>query len=141
MGRSRYKQHETWFPYLITSSFVHGLPLFSKQEIASLLIEAIKFNQSKNDLKVQAWCIKENHFHLIATHPDFKSCMQSIKSYTAKEILNFLKSKNNQLYLKQLAFSRKPGKRISLSSMARRVSSKTNFNRSDVKTKDQLCSF
>ncbi|MDR9418632.1 REP-associated tyrosine transposase [Gracilimonas sp.] len=113
MGRSRYKQHETWYPYSMSSSFVHGLPLFSKPEIASLLIEAIKFHQSKSELKVHAWCVMENHFHMIATHSDFKSCMQSIKSYTAKRTLDFLKSHNNQLYLKQLAFSKKRGKKES----------------------------
>lgn len=107
MGRSRYKQYEPWYPYLLTSSFVHGLPLFSKPEIVNYLINAIKYHQAENNLKVLAWCIMENHFHLIVEHQDLKTCMQSIKSYTAKDILNYLKSKNSQLYLKQLAFSRK----------------------------------
>lgn len=107
MGRSRYKQYEPWYPYLLTSSFVHGLPLFSKPEIVNYLINAIKYHQAENNLKVLAWCIMENHFHLIVEHQDLKTCMQSIKSYTAKDILNYLKSKNSLLYLKQLAFSRK----------------------------------
>lgn len=114
MGRSRYKQHEPWYPYLLTSSFVHGLPLFSKPEIVNFVIEAIKHHQYKNDLKVYAWCVMENHFHLIAEQEDLKTCMQSIKSYTAKQILDFLRSKNYQLYLKQLAFSRKRGKKESV---------------------------
>ncbi|MAO65249.1 MAG: transposase [Balneola sp.] len=114
MGRSRYKQHETWYPYLLTSSFVHGLPLFSKPEIARYVIEAIKYHQSQSGLKVYAWCIVENHFHLIAEHEDLKTCMQSIKSYTARQILDLLKSKNNLFYLKQLAFSRKRGKKESV---------------------------
>ncbi|MDR9416638.1 MAG: transposase [Gracilimonas sp.] len=114
MGRSRYKQREPWYPYLLTSSFVHGLPLFSKPEIVQYVIEAIKHHQSQNELKVYAWCIMENHFHLIAEQEDLKTCMQSIKSYTAKQILDLLKSRNNQLYLKQLAFSRKRGKKESV---------------------------
>ncbi|MEX0722722.1 MAG: transposase [Gracilimonas sp.] len=113
MGRSRYKQHETWYPYLLTSSFVHGLPLFAKPEIAIFFIESLKYHQSQSNLKVYAWCIMENYFHLIAEHEDLKNCMQSIKSYTAKQILDFLQLKNNHLYLKQLAFSRKRGKRES----------------------------
>jgi REP element-mobilizing transposase RayT len=110
MGRSRYKQLEPWYPYLITSSFVHGLPLFAKPEIAQLLIDAIKFHQSKSELKVYAYCIMENHFHLIAKHDDFKICMQSIKSYTAKKVSDLLKSRNNKFYLKQLTSSKKRGK-------------------------------
>lgn len=113
MGRSRYKLHEPWYPYLLTSSFVHGLPLFSIPEIALFVIGAIKHHQSQNGLKVYAWCIMENHFHLIAEYEDLKMCMQSIKSYTAKQILDLLKSKNNQLYLKQLSYSRKRGKKES----------------------------
>lgn len=107
MGRSRYNQYEPWYPYLLTSSFVHGLPLFSKPEIAQYVIEAIKYHQSQNELKVYAWCIMENHIQLIAGLEDLKTSMQSVKSYTAEQILDFLKSKNNQLYLKQLTFSRK----------------------------------
>ncbi|MEX2603312.1 MAG: transposase [Gracilimonas sp.] len=114
MGRSRYKLHESWYPYLLTSSFVHGLPLFAKPEIAGYLIDAIKYHQSQNNLRVYAWCIMENHFHLIAEHEDLKTCMQSIKSYTAKQILDFLKSVNDHLYLKQLAFSKKRGKKESV---------------------------
>lgn len=114
MGRSRYRQYEIKYSYLITSSFVHGLPLFSKPEVVQFVLEAIKYHQVQNDLKVHAYCIMENHFHLVAEHSDFKTCMQSIKSYTAKLILDFLRSKNNQLYLKQLAFSRKRGKRESV---------------------------
>ncbi|MEX2363783.1 MAG: transposase, partial [Balneolaceae bacterium] len=93
MGRSRYKQHETWYPYFLTSSFVHGLPLFAKPEIVQLVIDALKFHQLHNGLKIYAYCIMENHFHLIAEHDDFKKCMQSIKSYTAKQILDYLKAK------------------------------------------------
>lgn len=114
MGRSRFKQQEPWYPYLLSSSFVHGLPLFSKPEIVHYVIEAIKHHQAQNGFKVYAWCIMENHFHLIAEHHDLKTCMQSIKSYTAKQILDFLKSKNHQLYLKQLIFSRKRTKKESL---------------------------
>lgn len=113
MGRSRYKQYEPWYPYLFTSSFAHGLPLFSKPEITGYLIDAIRHHQSQNNLKVYAWCIMENHFHLIVGHEDLKRCMQSIKSFTAKQILDLLKSNNNQLYLKQLAFYRKRGKKES----------------------------
>ncbi|SMO81169.1 REP-associated tyrosine transposase [Gracilimonas mengyeensis] len=113
MGRSRYKQYETCYPYLITSSIVHGLPLFAKPEIASYLIDTIMYLQSESDLKVQAWCIMENHFHMIAVHENLGKCMQSLKSYTAKRTVEYLKLKNNQLYLKQLAFSRKRGKKES----------------------------
>lgn len=113
MGRSRYKQQEPWYPYLITSSFVHGLPLFSKPEIAHLFIEASRYHQSEKNLSIYAWCIMENHFHIIAKHANLKSCMQSIKSYTAKQILDFLKLNGSHLYLKQLAFSRKSAKNAS----------------------------
>lgn len=114
MGRSRYKQQEPWYPNLLSSSFVHGLPLFSKPEIAKYFLESIIHHQSQSGFKLYAWCIMENHFHLIAEHEDLKTCMQSIKSYTAKKILDLLKSKNNHLYLKQLAFSRKRGKKESV---------------------------
>ena len=114
MGRSRYKQHESCYPYLLTSSFVHGLPLFSRPQMVLNVIEAIKYHQSQNNLKIFAWCIMENHFHVIAEHEDLSTCMKSIKSYTARQVLDYLKSNNNQLYLKQLAFSRKRGKRKSV---------------------------
>ncbi|MEX2603049.1 MAG: transposase [Gracilimonas sp.] len=113
MGRSRYKQHEPWYPYFISSSFVHGLPLFSKPEIVQIVIDLLKFHQHQKGLKIFSYCIMENHVNLIVEHDDLKTCMQSIKSYSAKQILEFLKAANNQLYLKQLKFSKQQGKKES----------------------------
>ena len=107
MSRSRYKLYESIYPYFITSSFVLGLPLFSKPEIAKIVLNAFKYHRKKNNLRIYACCLMENHFHLIAEHTELNKCMQSIKSYSAKQILDFLRKKNNKFYLSQLRFSKK----------------------------------
>jgi putative transposase len=47
--------------------------------------------------------ILENHLHMIASAPEISAVMQSFKSYTARQIIDLLKSRGSETLLRQLA--------------------------------------
>ena len=67
MSRTRY----TFFnddpaPYFVTATTVNWLPLFSNPEVASILIESLRYLISSQRIVLYANMIMENHLHLIA---------------------------------------------------------------------------
>ena len=110
MGRSRYKIYEPTKPHFITSTILHWIPVFTKQESVEILIQSFKHLQKSDDLKVFAYVVLENHFHLVASSSDISKSMQKFKSFTAKEILQLLQTKGVKTILEQLAFYKKAHK-------------------------------
>ena len=55
----------------------------------------------------------ENHLHLIAGSDNIAKSLAKFKSFTAREIINYLKQENAKSILEQLAFYKKAHKRSS----------------------------
>ncbi|MDZ7720671.1 MAG: transposase [Balneolaceae bacterium] len=111
MSRSRYKIYETEYPYFLTSSIVDGIPLFANPKITEIIFEALQFLQNSRDVDLYAYVIMENHIHFIACHDDLSKILQNFKSYTARQMIDFLKRGNyhrllNQIKLAKLEFKR-----------------------------------
>jgi REP element-mobilizing transposase RayT len=107
MGRSRYKIYEPTHPHFVTCTILHWLPLFTRQESVAIIIDSIKFLQNKDNLKLYAYVILENHLHMLLSSDDLHKSMQSFKQYTAKQLLELLKKENATTLLDQLAFYKK----------------------------------
>lgn len=102
MGRSRYKIHEHYYPYYITSSVVGGLPLFMNPAISDIILEALRYLQQKSKVTLNAYVIMPNHIHMIAKHDQLSVKLRAFKSFTARSIVDYLKDHKNQHYLSQL---------------------------------------
>lgn len=102
MGRSRYKIHETHYPYFITSSFSHGISLFADPEIASIVLDSFVYIQQEFDVNLYAYVLMHNHFHCILEGEDISAAVKKFKSFTARRIIDYLQSQNRMLLLKQL---------------------------------------
>ena len=107
MGRSRYKIYEPIHPHFVTCTILHWLPLFTRKESVQIIIDSIKFLQDKDNLKLYAYVILENHLHMVLSSDDLHKSMQSFKQYTAKQLLELLKKENATTLLDQLAFYKK----------------------------------
>ena len=107
MGRSRYKIYESTHPHFVTCTILHWLPLFTRQESVQIIIDCLKFLQEKDNLKLYAYVILENHLHMVLSSDDLDKTMQSFKQYTAKQLLELLKKENVTTILDQLAFYKK----------------------------------
>ncbi len=109
MGRSRYKITHPELPHFITLTVLHWIPVFTRPEIVSILLESLRF-LSKDGLKVYAYVVLENHCHLVVQSNALDRDIARYKSYTAKQMIQYLSKNNIRQILEQLAFYKKAHK-------------------------------
>ncbi len=109
MGRSRYKITNPELPHFITLTVLHWIPVFTRQETVNILLESLKF-LSKDGLKVYVYVVLENHCHLVVQSNAVDRDISRYKSYTAKQIIQYLVENNVKQILEQLAFYKKAHK-------------------------------
>ncbi|MEQ8525748.1 transposase [Gracilimonas sp.] len=102
MGRSRYKFHEEYYPYFITSTIVHGLPLFMDARISNIILDALTYAQDVNKVVLHGYVIMPNHIHLVVEGEQLSARLRAFKSYTARSIINYLKANNKTRTLSHL---------------------------------------
>jgi len=110
MGRSRYKIYEPTHPHFVTCTILHWLPIFTRKESVQIIIDSLKFLQEKDNLKLYAYVILENHLHMVVQSNDLPKTMESFKKYTANQILKLLKAENVKTLLEQFKFYKKTHK-------------------------------
>jgi REP element-mobilizing transposase RayT len=75
-----------------------------------IIIQSLKHLQEKENLKLYAYVILENHLHLVVQSDDIQKSMRRFKSYTAKALLKLLQKENAETLLKQFQFYKKAHK-------------------------------
>jgi putative transposase len=98
--RSKYKIINPDDTYFVTSSILKWVKIFSRDKYADILVDAIKYNQENKNLKIFAYVIMKDHFHLICQSNKMSNVMSSIKSYSAKLIIKQLQKDNEYRILK-----------------------------------------
>jgi len=109
MGRSRYKISNPKLPHFITLTVLHWIPVFTRPEAVNILLESLKF-LSKDGLKVYAYVVLENHCHLVVQSNTLDHDIARYKSYTAKQMIQYLSKNSVKQILEQLAFYKKAHK-------------------------------
>ena len=104
--RTRYKLSDNESIYFMTSTTVQWLPVFTSEKYISILIDAFKHNQLKRQLKILAYVILDNHFHMLAAGDDLTKIMASIKSFTAKRIIEELCKDKKEWLVHQFKFAK-----------------------------------
>ena len=87
------------YPYFVTSTIVEWISVFDSSKYFDILLNNILFYKNKYDMEIIAYVIMPEHFHMICSCLQIKKAMQSLKSYSAKQIILPLKSdcKNDTL--------------------------------------------
>ncbi len=111
MGRSRYKIFETQHPYFLTLTINNWIPVFTRPITTDIIFDSLEYRQKQGDFTVYAYVILENHIHLIAQSSHLNREIAAFKSYTARQIIDTLKTQHSNHVLKQLAFHKKAHKR------------------------------
>jgi len=93
--RTRYKIIGKENSYFITSTIVEWIPVFASEKYYNILIDTIKFYQSKNGLEIFAFVLLPEHFHMLIKCKDLVKTVQLIKMYSAKKIIDELKADKN----------------------------------------------
>lgn len=100
MERSRYKVIEQ--PHFITCTVVNSTPLFSKAELAQIILNSLSFLQHQQRLTLYGYVIMENHIHLIASAANLAKEIKNFKSLTARSIIDLLQENHSSHLLNQL---------------------------------------
>ena len=93
----------------MTCTVLHWVPVFTRTETVEILLDSLR-HLSTEGLKIYAYVILENHMHIIAQSADLRHDVGRFKSYTAKQILAYLKENQVKTVLDQLAFYKKAHK-------------------------------
>src|SRR5262245_25491485 len=91
----------------MTGTIVAWLPVFSRPERAQIILNSWKWHKSNRNFMLFGYVIMENHLHFIASSDDLSSDVKSFKSFTAKQIIEQLKTSNSQTLLQELEFFKK----------------------------------
>jgi len=111
MPRSRYRIYENRQPHFLTCTVVNWLPVFGSPSIAQIVLDSFRFLQEQDRIQIYAYVIMETHLHLIASSDHLPKEIGNFKSFTARKIIDFLKEKNAQRVLRQLAYHKLRHKR------------------------------
>jgi len=114
MGRSRFRFHETHYPYFITCSVLDGIALFSDTELAKIVLNSLSYIQTEWSVTLYGYVIMENHCHLVLQSGKPSGHIRNFKSYTAKKIITSLQNRGRTLILEKLRFHKKLHKHQSI---------------------------
>ncbi|OOE82520.1 transposase [Salinivibrio sp. ML198] len=109
MGRSRYKITEPHLPHFVTLTVLHWIPVFTRPDTVNILLDSLRF-LNKDGLKVYAWVVLENHCHLVLQSKALDHDIARLKSWTARNLIQYLAERNVKQILDQLAFYKKAHK-------------------------------
>lgn len=98
--RSRYKILNNDGIHFVTSTVIDWIEVFTNDNYFKILIDCISYSISGKNLKVYAFVLMKNHFHLICSNPNLSNIIRSIKSYSAKKIIDKLIIDNPELLKK-----------------------------------------
>jgi REP element-mobilizing transposase RayT len=110
MGRSRYYITEVDKPHFMTCTIMEWLPIFTRPETMQILLDCWQYQRLHSELRLYGYVVLENHLHLIAKAPDLRRCMSSFKSFTARQIINYLQAQHATKLLERLKFSKRAHK-------------------------------
>ncbi len=109
MGRSRYKITDPQQPHFVTLTVLHWIPIFTRPATANIVLDSLRF-LSREGLKIYAWVILENHCHFVLQSKALDRDIARLKSWTGKNLIQYLVENNIHQILEQLAFYKKAHK-------------------------------
>jgi REP element-mobilizing transposase RayT len=107
MGRSRYRIYDEKAPHFLTCTVLNWMPLFTRPQTAEIILNALNYRQEHNGWKIHGYVILENHIHLIVQAEKLSTEIAHFKSFTARQLIDYLKECRAEHLLKQMAFFRK----------------------------------
>ena len=110
MGRSRYHIYEDQAPHFLTLTVLNWMPLFTRPATVGIVLDALQYRQDNLGWRVYGYVVLENHLHLLAQSGNLREELPRFKSYTARQLIDYLQERRAERLLSQLAFFRKAHK-------------------------------
>jgi REP element-mobilizing transposase RayT len=81
-------------PYFLTHTINGWADLFTRKELAEIVVNALNYCVDSKGLIVHAWCLMPSHLHMIANTNNaeirLSDVMRDFKKFTSKAIIRFL---------------------------------------------------
>ena len=102
--KSRYMIIDEKQLYFVTSTVQKWIPVFTSEKYFENLTGSFKYSQREKNLKIYSYVILDNHFHSVLSGNNLSQTIASIKSYTARTIIDLLKADKKDWLLNQLEY-------------------------------------
>jgi len=110
MGRSRYAITEPSKPHFLTCTVLEWLPVFTRPATVQILLDSWTYLREHDGLRLYGYVVLENHLHFIAQAQRLDLCVSRFKSYTARQIIDYLEAKRVERILERLRFAKRAHK-------------------------------
>ena len=79
--------------HFLTHTVANWIDLFTRRELAMIIVDSLNYCIEKKGLEVYAWCLMPSHLHMIATtsvgaKDNLSGVMRDFKKFTSKELVN-----------------------------------------------------
>lgn len=81
-----FKVHDSAYPHFMTSTIVHWIPVFCREEHFKILADSLTHCCESKGLLVHGYVIMPNHFHLLASQDEglLTDTMRDLKGYVSR---------------------------------------------------------
>jgi len=104
MSRDKYRFGEENQPHFLTCTVVAWLAVFTRPETVQFVLDSWRFLQNAGRIKLFGFVILENHLHLIASAKDLSKEIGDFKSFTARQIIDYLEQCGARTLLQELEY-------------------------------------
>jgi REP element-mobilizing transposase RayT len=81
--------------YFMTTTVVGWIDVFTRRELAEIVVESLQYCQQEKGLTIFAWCLMPSHLHLIArAEIEISAIMRDFKKFTSKKITKTIQEMN-----------------------------------------------
>ncbi len=90
----KYRVYDQLGLYFITTTVVGWIDVFTRKELAAVIIESLKYCQKEKGLIIYAWCLMPNHLHMIVSAKEgfrLSDIIRDFKKFTSKRIISTIK--------------------------------------------------
>ena len=105
MGKSRYSVLNHQAPHFVTCTAVKWRLLFADPRIVNILLNAIRYLQAENALRLHGYVVMENHLHMIVSGDNVSAAIARFKTFTARQIVEYLRENGQRGMLRELSFA------------------------------------
>ena len=94
----------------MTCTVLEWLPVFTRTETVQIILGCWRYQREHENLRLYGYVILENHLHFIAQAKGLNKCVNSFKSYTARQIIDHLQAQRVKRLLAHLRFFKRAHK-------------------------------
>lgn len=113
---ARHRVHETAFPHFITSTVLHWIPVFCREDYFRTVTESLCFCTENKGLLIHGYVIMPNHLHAVVTQPEGRppDVLRDFKRFTSVRLLELLARDAREVWLRAFRNAAGPGAAMKL---------------------------